>query len=221
MSANPGNDRPANPAHAEDVELLRSVARGDPSRLEELTLRLACVPRFLVKINARRAHPLSANEIDDVAQETLTRIWERLEQFNGSSRLETWIFGFCGFGIREREFARRRNRETAWEHKPMGLEPQEVMADPLEARTSDEFVLHCLERLGPPASIVIHMKLFQESSFDAIARALGQPSGSVKTWYYRGLDRIRDWIDVDSSTAATGESRRSGDGTRGSTRRKG
>ncbi len=115
------------------------------------------------------------------------------------SRLETWLYGFCCFGLREHASSRCRSREKSWDDALDHTAAWDPPIDPTEVRSSNEFVLQHLERLGSPASEVIRMKLFQDMSFEVVAEALEAPTGTVKGWYYRGLDRIRDWVSMEAA----------------------
>ena len=127
------------------------------------------------------------------------KIWARLDHFEGGSRLETWLYGFCCFGLREHASSRCRSREKSWDDALDHTAAWDPPIDPTEVRSSNEFVLQHLERLGSPASEVIRMKLFQDMSFEVVAEALEAPTGTVKGWYYRGLDRIRDWVSMEAA----------------------
>ncbi len=94
---------------------------------------------------------------------------------------------------------RCRSREKSWDDALDHTAAWDPPIDPTEVRSSNEFVLQHLERLGSPASEVIRMKLFQDMSFEVVAEALEAPTGTVKGWYYRGLDRIRDWVSMEAA----------------------
>lgn len=73
------------PAHARDLELVRSAQRGDSAPRAVLAGRLACVPLEV----ARRAGT-DPGDFRVEARAQLTWILEQLPQFDGSTPLEDW-----------------------------------------------------------------------------------------------------------------------------------
>ena len=73
------------PAHARDLELVRSAQRGDSAPRAVLAGRLACVPLEV----ARRAGA-DPGDFRVEARAQLTWILEQLPQFDGSTSLEDW-----------------------------------------------------------------------------------------------------------------------------------
>ena len=54
-----------------------------------------------------------------------------------------------------------------------------------------------LSMLSPGESEVIRLKHFAQMTFEEIAERLGISANTAKTRYYRGLERLRGWLDSD------------------------
>jgi RNA polymerase sigma-70 factor (ECF subfamily) len=112
----------SSPLDADSQELLnglRSSGRAYDeacARLHELLLRAA---RFEI---SRRARGLTAAEAEDLANEAaddaLVAVLRRLDDFQGLSRLTTWVYKF---GIYE---AAVKVRKRAWRDREIALEPE-------------------------------------------------------------------------------------------------
>lgn len=171
-----------------DHDLVRRALRREPQALDELVSRLGCVARMLAARNARAGSPLHRNEMAEVAQDVLVKVWEHLPAFRGDAALETWVFRFCEFGLMNAARQRRRLAapipdEVPVEGEPPGLETSEV-----------ERVYTALERLSAEEACVIRQRHFENLRFEAIAATAGEPLTTIKSRYYRALEKLRFWL---------------------------
>jgi RNA polymerase sigma-70 factor (ECF subfamily) len=172
----------------QDRRLVRAALDGDPGAREELGMRLACVPRILSSKNQALAVPLAREELGEHAQEVVLRLWNKLRDYRGEARLETWIHGFCSLELRG---AARRSRSRT------GPLPETIAQDAEERSfESGEFasLRRNLARLTPEQAACIRLRWYQEASFREIGARLELPTGTVKTHYYRGMERLRRWL---------------------------
>jgi RNA polymerase sigma-70 factor, ECF subfamily len=110
------------PLDAESQELLSALRSGGRAydeacaRLHELLLRAA---RFEI---SRRAWGLTAAEAEDLANEAaddaLVAVLRRLDDFQGLSRLTTWVYKFAIYE------AAVKLRKRAWRDREIPLEPE-------------------------------------------------------------------------------------------------
>ena len=179
----------ARSAHARDLDLVRRACGDDPWAGQELADRLSCVPAMVRARHRKLGAPLSDEELKDVVQDTLVTVLSRLESFEGRSSLETWAYGFV---VRELykgfDRLRRRPRRVEWsDERSAGL-----VDESHTARRDDYSVVHdTIHSIGPPGSEIIRLKHFQLMTFEEIAEELEMPLGTVKTRYYRSVERLR------------------------------
>jgi RNA polymerase sigma-70 factor (ECF subfamily) len=164
-----------------DVRLVRSVVAGDRLALQRFAERLKVVPRALAVINGRRAVRLSAHDLEDLRQDTLVRIWSKLETFDGQATLENWLYRFAFLELlnRVRSESRAPRRERA--------DLDELTAVEAAEGPDEVEIERALERLGPPEADVVRLKHYEELTFEAIGRRLGISPNTAKTRYYRGI----------------------------------
>lgn len=188
----PNSDAESEAARQRDRSLVGRVLAGDKAALEQLIVRLQCVPRIVRALNERRGRPLGEHEIADLNQDILILVWRKLKTFEGRATLETWTYRFCALEAmnRFRRFRKRRRLESA------GLDGvADRMSVPTVPSPVDADVLFIgLDELGPPQSVVIRMKHFDGRTFREIADLLAIPANTAKTHYYRGLDWMRQRI---------------------------
>ncbi|MEM9381565.1 MAG: sigma-70 family RNA polymerase sigma factor [Planctomycetota bacterium] len=174
--------------HAEDHALVRAVLAGDVGATEVLASRLGCIPPMVRALHRRLGGNLIEEDLLEITQDVLTAIWRKLDRFEGRSRLETWAYGFASKQVlKGLERARMEPRRVEWSDEDAASLQASV------APSSDAYraVHEQVEALGPPASDIIRMKHFEEQTFEQIGGRLDMPTNTVKTRYYRSLDRLR------------------------------
>jgi DNA-directed RNA polymerase specialized sigma24 family protein len=81
----------SNADHLADRDLVRAVLRGESSAVDALVQRLRCIPRILALLNQRVGGALGPEDMNDLTQDTLVRLWPRMENYTGQASLETWL----------------------------------------------------------------------------------------------------------------------------------
>jgi RNA polymerase sigma-70 factor (ECF subfamily) len=167
-----------------DLELVRRAVAGDQDARSALAQRLACVHRMVRAITRRRQFRLEDADLEDLAQDVLLSIFRKLETFRGHTTLEAWIHRFCHLEILSR--VRDLDRRASFFGSTLSVEPATEL-DPVE----DPVVEQLLESMNPHESEVIRLHVFEDLSFDDIARLLGVPVGTAKSRYYRGIEYLQ------------------------------
>jgi RNA polymerase sigma-70 factor (ECF subfamily) len=174
--------------HERDTGLVRAVQAGESGAFEQLVERMGCLPRILDGLNARMGRPLSDHDLADVAQDTLVLVWRKLDTFNGSASLETWVFGIARFELMNAVRKNRRRRASELPEPDLREAPEPDSTH----RLDHEVVQRELGALDSALAEVIRMKHFDDLTFEQIGAQLGQSINTVKTRYYRGISRLLD-----------------------------
>lgn len=173
------------PTHHDDLELARAALSGDAGARRRFATRMRCVPRMLKVVCRRLEVPFPREDLEDLVQDTVTTIWRRLDSYQGMASLETWAYRFCRFELANRRRARGRRP------KHVSVEGWDTPAEPEDAVLEYDHVHRALDGLEPEESVLIRLKHYEGLSFDEIARHLGLPSSTLKSRYYRGMERLR------------------------------
>jgi RNA polymerase sigma factor (sigma-70 family) len=184
----PTGEEPSSP-HSGDLELARRTLRGEAPAVDEYLERMACVRRFLTAKNTSFGTPLNAQELEDTIQNTLLALWDKLASFAGRGSLESWAYRFSYLELLNRLQSLRRRPRFLEDLGPGGeVEPAaEAARDPFE----HEQLYRALERLEAAAADLLRAKHLEELTFEEIAAREGVPVNTVKTRYYRALERLR------------------------------
>jgi RNA polymerase sigma-70 factor (ECF subfamily) len=177
---------PPNPA--DDANLVQAALRGERAALAQLAARLVCVPRILHALDQQRRGLLGKSELEDLAQDTILRLWQKLESFPAYATLEMWAFRFCQY-----EYLNRLRRLDRHSRPSMAKPPEPEVQDP-EPESIDwgAQLDMALDDLDPAEAELIRMKHFEERTFEEVAKAFHIPVNTAKARYYRGLAKLRE-----------------------------
>jgi RNA polymerase sigma-70 factor (ECF subfamily) len=137
----------------------------------------------------------SREESEDVLQDVYLTIWRRADRFDPArAGVMAWITTIA----RNRAIDRLRARHPMVQAEPETLE---VADDAPGAETllaaSDEArrLADCLGELDERTRTVIRTAFFEGVTYEALARRMDAPLGTVKSWIRRGLARLKGCLE--------------------------
>jgi RNA polymerase sigma-70 factor (ECF subfamily) len=181
--------RPAKPE--DDLELVRGALARRGEAVQALAQRLTCVPRILAALNRRRGGVLGVHDLEDLAQDSLVRVWQKLDTYRGHVGLEFWVHRFCFLEFQNR--LRGRGRFPSMTSVP--TEPIQASGEDAgeSAALDDEMrrLEQGLSALDPDLECVVRAKALERKSFEQIGAELDIPPATAKSRYYRGLSELK------------------------------
>jgi RNA polymerase sigma-70 factor (ECF subfamily) len=175
-----------------EAELIAAVLRGDPASFEPLVQKYS--PRVFA--TARR-YARRESEVEDIAQEVWLKAFEKLNSFRGEAPFEHWLmrltvrtcYDFLRVHQRNREwaFSDLSGPETDWLER-FATQPETA------AETADAAKLlvgRVLEKLSPPARLVITLLEIEDRSVREIAQLTGWSMPLVKVRAFRARAEMR------------------------------
>lgn len=142
----------------------------------------------------------SAQDAEDVAQETFLRVYSNLDRFDPKHQFSTWIYriasNLCIDRIRKKKPQYSLDEPIGgeeggqdWYSHQAGDEPTpEESLIALETRTR---VLDALEQLPAHYKAVVVLRYFHDLSLTEIGEVLSLPVTTVKTRVHRGREALR------------------------------
>ena len=166
---------------------------GDPPDVERLLVSFA--PRvygLLVRMVGR------PDVAEDLMQETLLRAFRSMDTYRPEGRFRAWIFRIAV--NLARDWIRRRPRERAAplgddsDESAPGMTPAADSPPDADARRREQArrVEQALARLPNADREVLLMRYYGDLTFKAIARATGEPLGTVLARSHRALKKLGD-----------------------------
>jgi RNA polymerase sigma-70 factor, ECF subfamily len=127
---------------------------------------------------------------EETTQDVLLRVWKGLTRFRSESSLSTWIYAItrnaCITALNKRKLP------------SISLEEPDVHRQ-AEQLAFDEWILpatpnaaELLNRLPARYRQVVALFYMQEKSYDEVARMLGLPIGTVKTYLFRARKSLAE-----------------------------
>lgn len=191
-------------AEVSEAELIERCRAGEADAWDVLFDRhWGAVNRYLFQLSGR----FTAEDVEEIAQETFLAVVRNLGSFGGHSQLQTWIFRIAGNKARDflakGNAAKRGGGETPFsldaEIEPSGvrLDPPSAAPTPEDALMAAErngMVSDALEAMGDPCREIIELKYFGDLSYEEIAAELKLNPKTVSSRLSKCLDRLEDVI---------------------------
>ncbi|MGZ6049508.1 MAG: sigma-70 family RNA polymerase sigma factor [Phenylobacterium sp.] len=167
--------------------MMNRVAGGDRTALRQL-YEATSAKLFAVCLRILS----DREEAEDVLQEVYVTIWRRADRFDaGRASVMTWVSTIA----RNRAIDRLRARgPMAYADQVDELEIADgrISAEAmLEARGEQGRLQNCLSELDERTAKVIRTAFFEGVTYEALARRMETPLGTVKSWVRRGLAKLK------------------------------
>jgi RNA polymerase sigma-70 factor (ECF subfamily) len=169
----------------DDLALVEALRSGDPQAPRLLVERFQGVVFALcLRMMGHR------QDAEDVMQETFLRALRGLPGFDGTRPLRPWLLGIAANRCRT-ALVRRSRRPVPVAMPEDPPDPRPRLDDPNDLAGELE---RALTRLRPDYRLVFVLYHEQALPYDEIARAVGRPIGTVKTWLHRARAEMADYL---------------------------
>lgn len=134
----------------------------------------------------------NTHDAEDVTQEIILRVRNRLHQFKGRSLFKTWlttiIDNYCY------TYAMRRSRYIQCDHieQLIELQQHDEVSDPYMEIAEHEQIHVALDALPENAKQVISLRFFGEHSLEEIAMLLSISLSATKARLYRAIEQLKN-----------------------------
>jgi RNA polymerase sigma-70 factor (ECF subfamily) len=179
-----------------EAELIAAVLKGDAASFEPLAQKYS--PRVFA--TARR-YARRESEIEDIAQEVWLKAFSKLGSFRGEAPFEHWLMRMTVRTCYDFLRGHQRNRESAFSElsEPETDWLERFVADPGSAAEDADaaklLVGRVLEKLPPPARLVITLLEIEDRSVKEIAELTGWSVALVKVRAFRARGQMRKILE--------------------------
>ena len=182
--------------HQTDEKLISKAIQGDQKAWLKLVTRYeSCVYKYTLRMTSNVADAM------DLMQETFISVSRSLADFRGDSQFKTWLLRIAHF--RTVEFYRKRK----WfadesEMESMDIEPEQGCPEfAFNRKQQQEQIMKYMQKLPFEQKLVVELKVFQQQTFDDIARQLGVSNNTIKTRFYSALDKLKVLMEASYDAA--------------------
>ncbi len=144
----------------------------------------------------------SAQDADDLTQESFLRAFQSLGRFRAGERFFPWLYTISLNVIRNHlRKAKALPEESARKGVPEAADPRGDPARRPSAGSGADRLQGYLLRLPVPVREALVLRFYEGMGFEDIASVTGDTISSAKMKVYRGLEKIRVMMEADGFTA--------------------
>ncbi|HAO79071.1 MAG TPA: RNA polymerase subunit sigma-24 [Verrucomicrobia subdivision 3 bacterium] len=175
-----------------EAELIAAVLQGDAASFEPLIQKYS--PRVF---STARRYARRESEIEDIVQEVWIKAFHKLKSFRGEAPFEHWLMRLAVRTCYDFLRGHQRNRESSFSEisEPEDDWLDRFVVDPSsaveDAAAAKLLVDRVLEKLSPPARLVITLLEIEDHSVKEIAALTGWSVPLVKVRAFRARAEMR------------------------------
>ena len=174
----------------EDKRLVKEFLNGNEIAFKKL------VDKYSKKIYWHARGMLNNHfDADEVTQEVIIVLYNKLNTFNFESNLYTWIYRITS--TRTLNFIRKKKVKEFFsisDAKFNNLESETDIQDNYEKKDEIERIEKVLQKIPTKQREVFIMKNFEEMSYKEISEITGKSVGGLKANYFHALKRITELL---------------------------
>ncbi len=178
----------------ENLELLKRVAAKDKIAFERLYTRFyPQLTRYLSRMMRR------PQLVEEVVSDTLFVVWEKAGQFQGRSKVSTWITGIAYLkGIKALDKLKSVPEDGAEEINDQEAAPES--RDLINRLGLEEWLASGFDRISVEQRSVVELTYFSGHSYQEIADIMQCPVNTVKTRMFHARRRLADLLPALAET---------------------
>lgn len=135
----------------------------------------------------------SHDDADDVLQNTLLKAWKNLDDFQGKSKLSTWLYRIA---INESlDFLRHQKTQKEVRSDADLSVTNRLLADEYFDGDRGEALLQAAVATLPEVQrAVFTLRYYDEMKYSEMSRVMGTSEGALKASYHIAVQKIKDYV---------------------------
>lgn len=196
------------PRHEDDLELRRIIAELQAGRQVEASSRRLFELYYPRARHFFRKRGYSTQDSEDLAQETLTRVFQQIASYRGEGSLSSWVFAVAANLYRNDHRHRHREKRDGVEvpidapadadypsHEP--VTPEISPDQEAFEKERREALARAVKTLPPQMKQVLTLRVDQDLKYREIAAVLQISIETVKAHLFQARQRLRAELGED------------------------
>lgn len=126
----------------------------------------------------------------DVTQNTFLLVWEKLHQFNGSSKFSTWLHQIAYH--ESLQWLKKQKRNDQIKNNPHRIQIQSSHS--VEEQQMLQWLYEAIELLPAKQRAVFVLKYFDEKKYEEIHIITGTSVGALKASYHIAVQKVEAYL---------------------------
>jgi RNA polymerase sigma factor (sigma-70 family) len=147
-------------------------------------------------------------EAEDLTMVVFAEAWRRRKEvvFGVNETVLPWLLAVANNAIRNRRRTLRRHRNLLGKMPPLEdtEDHSDRVAEQVDSERDGQHVIAAFRQLRPSEQDVLVLCVWNESSYEDAALALGIPAGTVKSRLSRARDRLRELTEIELRKSGQG-----------------
>jgi len=177
------------PDNTQDNDLINGFLNGDESAFNKL------IRKYQTKIywQARRMSG-SHDDADEILQEVLLVVYNKLNTFKFESSFSTWLYRITA--TRSINYIKKRDLKKMFSLDVLKNKSSSSnsVSENIESAEQVSRIEKHLQKLPPKQREVFIMRAFDELSYDEIASITGKSAGSIKANYFHAAIKMKELL---------------------------
>jgi RNA polymerase sigma-70 factor (ECF subfamily) len=181
---------------AEDVQLMRLVARGDTSAFEQV------IERHQALVAGTAARMLGSNsDVEDIAQQVFIRVWKSARRYVPRAKFTTWLLKITrNLVFNELRRAKRRAQvplqsDPGTEEIPLKDETNPAPDASLLENELQRAIEEAIMQLPESQRMALVLRRYEQLSYEEIAEVLDLSVPAVKSVLFRARTELRSRLN--------------------------
>ncbi|MGJ3234868.1 RNA polymerase sigma factor [Marivirga sp.] len=178
---------------AEEKKLVSSLKSPDEKRtafkllMDQYQERLYLVIRKIL---------IDHDDTHDALQECFIKIWNKIDTFNESASLYTWIYKIA---VNEalQQLRKRKNSFKNEQQYYEFLEQKITYSNTIDGDEIQKLLQKAILQLPDKQRLVFNMKYFDDLKYEEMATITESSVGSLKANYHHAVKKIEDYLKVN------------------------
>jgi RNA polymerase sigma-70 factor (ECF subfamily) len=192
MSGKDPGDQRRSEEDAEDLRLMRLVARGDTSAFEEV------IERHQALVAGTAARMLGSNsDVEDIAQQVFIRVWKSAHRYVPRAKFTTWLLKITRNLVFNELRRAKRRAQVPLQSDPSAEEiplKDETNPAPDASLLEDELqraIEAAITQLPESQRMALVLRRYEQLSYEQIAEVLDLSVPAVKSVLFRARTELR------------------------------
>lgn len=175
-----------------DGDLVQQILNGNTNAFRFL---VANHQRLVVHIVGRIIH--RTEDVEDISQEVFIKVFRKMKNFRGDSRLSTWIAKIA-YNTSISHVRKHQKDETSYDENP-GLvanqKEREATHKMVERDEAKKFLMEKIEELPVHYRTVLTLFHLEEFSYKEIEEITEMPEGTIKSYLSRARKILKEKLE--------------------------